>query len=40
MKCQNKGMLEGLNLECRQEDGYVGQAEKMLIIHYKIHPNE
>ena len=40
MKCHNKGMLDGLMVECKQEDGQVGEGEKTLIVHYKVHRND
>jgi hypothetical protein len=36
----NCGLVEGLQAECQQEWGYGCEAERMLLIEYKISPNE
>jgi hypothetical protein len=36
----NCGLIENLNVECRQDWGGLSEAERMLLIEYKISPND
>jgi hypothetical protein len=36
----NYGLIESLKAECVQDWGYTAEPEKMLLIYYKISPND
>jgi len=36
----NCGLIESLKAECVQDWGYTSEGEKMLLIEYKISPND
>jgi hypothetical protein len=36
----NCGLIDPMRAECHQDWGYTSEAEKMLLIEYKISPNE
>jgi hypothetical protein len=36
----NCGLIENLSVECVQDWGYTSEPEKMLLIEYKISPND
>lgn len=36
----NCGLIEQLRSECHQDCGHITEAEKMLLIEYKISPND